>query len=65
MNNDSVTPVGNDGWARNGAVDSEDNTLPSIRGGSDVPDVQPVFPGHTSLWYLVVVVGANIVVSPA
>lgn len=65
MDNDSVTPVCNDGGARNGAVDSEDNTLPSIRGSSDVLDVEPVFPGHTSIWYLVIVVGANVVVSPA
>lgn len=65
MDNDSVTPVCNDGGARNGAVDGEDNTLPSIRGGSDVLDIEPVFPGYTSVWHLVVVVGADVVVSPA
>lgn len=65
MDHNVVTPVGDDGRARNGAVDGENDALNTVGGSSPVFDAEPVLPGDTGIRNNIVVVCREIVVSPA
>lgn len=65
VDNDIITPVGDDGRARDSAVDSEDDSVDTIWCGSDVLNIEPIFSGHARVWNIVVVVSGNVEVSPA
>lgn len=65
MDLDGVTPIRDDGGARNGAVDGENDALNTVRGSSAVLDAEPVLPSNTRVRNLIVVVGGDVVVSPA
>lgn len=65
MDNDLVTPVGNDCWARNRAIDGENYALNAIRSGGDVFDVEPILARYSSIRNNIVVVCRNVVITPA
>lgn len=57
-----ITPISDDCWAGNSAVDGQYNSLNTIWSSSGVCDFPPILASHTGIWCFIVVVGADIVI---